>query len=221
MSDAVPKEKQTAYQRWELPSFGDERPSAVVEKAAQQTALSMQQLVDVEAAKTAGREAGYAEGFALGQQAGLAEASTRSDEDAERMQQLTQSFDTTLGDVEREAAQDILDLAMDIAKAMLKNALRIQPQLVLPVIKSALQSIPISQQPILTVHPEDAALVRQALHEIIDKGKWEIVEDERIDRGGCTIDTATNQVDATVASRWQQINASLGQETGWLDEPAA
>ena len=30
----IPKEQQSAYQRWEMTSFGDERPSAVARRAA-------------------------------------------------------------------------------------------------------------------------------------------------------------------------------------------
>jgi flagellar assembly protein FliH len=32
---AIPKEFQSAYQRWEMTSFGDERPSTLAQRAAE------------------------------------------------------------------------------------------------------------------------------------------------------------------------------------------
>ena len=39
----IPREKQTAFQRWEMTSFGDERPSVVAERDAEQRAHQAEQ----------------------------------------------------------------------------------------------------------------------------------------------------------------------------------
>jgi hypothetical protein len=37
-----------------------------------------------------------------------------------------------------------------------------------------------------------------------------------MDRGGCRVETASNQIDATTSTRWQRIAASLGKDSDWL-----
>ncbi|MEG1116105.1 MAG: flagellar assembly protein FliH, partial [Janthinobacterium sp.] len=101
MSNLIPKEQQTAYQRWEMTSFGDERPSVVAarkllepepepefdpfaelpeEEPAPPLEYPTQEELDAireEARATAfdeGRAAGYAEGHAAGHADGHAQS---------------------------------------------------------------------------------------------------------------------------------------------------
>ena len=39
----------------------------------------------------------------------------------------------------------------------------------------------------------------------------------QIARGGCRIETANGQIDATIATRWQQVLAALGQTSEWME----
>ncbi len=74
------------------------------------------------------------------------------------------------------------------------------------------------QQPaILMLNPLDAEIVRNAIGEELDKGGWRVVEDAQIGRGGCKVDTASNQIDAQAASRWQRLTNALGKnDVEWL-----
>ena len=57
----------------------------------------------------------------------------------------------------------MLDLALDLAKAMLKTALAVRPELVLPIVAEAIHYLPALQQPaLLFLHPDDALLVKNA-----------------------------------------------------------
>jgi flagellar assembly protein FliH len=42
------------------------------------------------------------------------------------------------------------------------------------------------------------------------------VPDPAIARGGCKVDTATNQIDAQAGARWQRLAHSLGKNLDWL-----
>ena len=65
MSNAfIPKEQQSAYQRWEMASFGDSRPSARAESAALATRVSIEEQAEI---REAAQERGYAIGLAEGQ----------------------------------------------------------------------------------------------------------------------------------------------------------
>ena len=45
---------------------------------------------------------------------------------------------------------------------------------------------------------------------------FDVEEDIRMARGGCKVDTASNQIDAQAAARWQRLTHSLGQNIEWL-----
>jgi flagellar assembly protein FliH len=111
----------------------------------------------------------------------------------------------------------VLDLALHLARGMLHTALEAKPELLLPIVREAIEYLPALHQPaLLLLHPLDAQLVRDGIGEELDKGGWRVVEDPAIGRGGCKVDTATNQIDAQAASRWARLTAALGKHLDWL-----
>jgi flagellar assembly protein FliH len=128
------------------------------------------------------------------------------------------SFGRDLAQADDIVAQDMLGLALDLAKAMLKTALPAKPELVLPVVSEAIRYLPTVQQPaLLFLHPEDAIVVNSHMQDELGKAGWRVAEDRHLERGGCRVETASNQIDATVAGRWQRIAAALGKTEGWLE----
>jgi flagellar assembly protein FliH len=228
MSDVLPKEKQTAYQRWELASFGDNRPSQQVKEPApppapvgptrEEIAELNRQLEEIrETARQHGYDDGLDAGRAAGHELGLAEGRKLAAEEASRLKQLTQSFSTDVGRANDVVADDLLVLALDIAKALLKTSLVVKPGLVLPIISEAIHYLPSLQQPaVLFLHPDDALLVKEYMAEELTGAGWRVTEDTRIERGGCRIETASNEIDALITSRWERIAASLGKDSSWL-----
>jgi len=88
---------------------------------------------------------------------------------------------------------------------------------VIPVVQEALARVlqPAAQATI-TLHPDDAALVREQLADTLAAGGWRVIEDATITRGGCRLNTLASELDATVERRWQRITTALGQDTPWL-----
>jgi flagellar assembly protein FliH len=100
---------------------------------------------------------------------------------------------------------------------MLKEQLKINQKAVLPILQNATNSLIDSEGPIsLSLHPEDAQIVRQHLQSELQG--WSIQDDIQIERGGCVIETAGNTVDATNANRWRLLCDALGQNSTWLEE---
>jgi len=219
MSNALPKEMQTAYQRWELASFGDDRPSqnkvkAPTEPSPEEIALHQRQLA--EEREDAIRR-GYENGVAQGRIAGLAEGRSQASEELARFLKISEAFSSDVTRANEVIAEDLLTLALDIAKAMLKTSLNVKPELVLPIVGEAIRYLPSLQQPaLLFLHPEDAQLVRERMADELTAAGWRIAEDTHLEPGGCRIETASNQVDASLAGRWERISASLGKAAGWL-----
>lgn len=166
-----------------------------------------------------GYDAGYRDGTDAGYQSGLAKAT----QEAERLRGLANGFDAALKSFEQELSQglgqEVLSLSLDIAKQMLRQALSVKPELLISVVRSAIESLPQNiQHPHIHLHPEDATLVRKLMSAELPHAGWRIVEDSRVMRGGCLIETATAEVDASVQSRWRRITSMMGQDHSWLDD---
>ncbi|MDE2623428.1 MAG: flagellar assembly protein FliH [Betaproteobacteria bacterium] len=209
MSDMdTPKEHLTPYQRWELPSFG----SSGSRKASATAVASLPTAGELESIHQQAHDEGY--------QAGYAEGRQRAAQEAERLAGLIAALDRQLQQVDQEVLQGLLKLSLEVARQMVRKSLQTKPDLVLEVVREAVGSLPhFNHGARLALHPDDAALVRTAMGEQLEHSGWKIFEDMGIGRGGCRVDTAHSQIDASLDKRWQQIVASLGEDSQWMEEP--
>lgn len=221
----IPLEQQTPWQRYEMASFGDNRPTAVARAAAEKSArlalqkqLSEQIASSRQQARDEGRAEGHADGYAAGHAQGLEQGRIDAAAEREQLLQLMQGFTAELGTANETVSREVLALALDVAKAMLKAALPVKAELVLPVIDDALRHLPVVQPPaILQLHPDDFSLVQAQIGDGLAAGGWRLQPDTTLERGGCRIETGANQIDAEMGTRWQRIAAALGMRDGWLE----
>ena len=243
---AIPKEQQSAYQRWEMASFGDDRPSALARRVAETAAaapapvdtapalppgFSLPSVEELEAMREAARQEGFAQGleegraqghhdghaqgYAEGAEAGQREAAA----ELEHLRQVAASFGDAIAQADETIARDVLELALRLARGMVRTGFDVRPELILSVVRDAIDQLPVLQQPaVLTLNPLDAELVRHGMAEELTKGGWRIVENASIARGGCKVETATNQIDAQAAARWNRLTHALGANVEWLGD---
>ena len=192
----------TAFEQWE-----------VVELAAS-TGGSQPAAVDPEVELAALREAARAEGYAEGMAAGRLEG----EQACGRMKQLAESFSSTLDNLDFRLADMVLELALDVARQVVAGELAARPERILDVVNLALkQMAETSREARLLLNPDDAALGRPHLDQVLDKNRLRIVEDMRIVRGGCLIETAQGDLDATLPARWRQVVQVLGSNLNWIE----
>jgi flagellar assembly protein FliH len=205
MPDALtPKEQLTAYQRWELPAFD------MVKKAGSPPTIDLPTAAQLENIHIQAHEEGYQTGYAEG----MKQAST----EAQRITNMLESLNKELQQVDQRIAQDLLNLSLEIAKQMLQQALKIKPELLLNVVRAAINELPyFNQHAHLVLHTDDAELLRTSMGEQLLHTGWKIFEDSQIERGGCRVETAHSQIDATLPKRWQRVVASIGQDNAWLE----
>jgi flagellar assembly protein FliH len=192
----------TAFEHWE-----------VVELAASANA-QVTTPVDTEAELARLREAaradGYAEGVAAGRVAG--------EQACGRMKQLAESFSSTLDNLDFRLADMVLELALDVARQVVAGELAARPERILDVVNLALkQMAETSREARLLLNPDDAVLVRPHLDQVLDKNRLRIVEDVRIVRGGCLIETSQGDLDGTLPARWRQVVQVLGSNQNWIE----
>ncbi|TFW09623.1 flagellar assembly protein FliH, partial [Oxalobacteraceae bacterium OM1] len=160
---------------------------------------------------------GYQEGLAQGHAEGMQAGRVQAAQELEHLREVTQNFGNEMAQANDTVANDMLNLALDLAKAMLKTALHVRPELVLPIVSEAIRYLPSLQQPaLLFLNPADAELVRNHMADELAKSGWRVAEDAQLERGGCRIETATNQIDAAMPIRWQRIADALGKQSDWL-----
>ncbi len=212
---AVPKEQQTAYERWEMSSFAEGNQSVgggkPKKKEGAANAESVSQIFD------GVRKEAYAKGMQEGFAVGMAKAREAAYEDKQSFLKLMAAFSQALEKSDEQIADDVLSLALDIAKSMLKVKLNVDPSMVLPVVMDAIHYLPYVQKPArILVHHEDAQILREYLAEEISSQHWQIQEDNNVERGGCLVETGANQIDATNVVRWKRISEALSQNNNWL-----
>ncbi len=220
----LPKEQMTAWQRWELASFDNTQKSELPPGMRLPTVEELEALR--EQARKEGYAAGHAEGLQSGHIQGHAEGLRTGAEAAQadiapiaaRMNALLTAFDQDLLRVDALISSELMTLACDLAAAMLKTALPIRPELLLPLVSQAIASLPVLQRSgKLFLHPSDAALVKTHLHHELTQQNWQVIEDAQIQPGGCRLDSHSNLLDATLEGRWQRLMTQLGQNTEWFD----
>lgn len=197
------KGKLSAWERWELASF-DESDRAKT-KDTGEPEISLPTTEEVEAIRQAAR----AEGFQQGQQEGYAAGRAEALAEGQRLAQLGAQLDEALTQLDQQIAEDLLDLALEVARQVVRQAVAIKPELVLGVLREALAQMP-QVHAMIHMHPEDASLTRSYLGEQLAHAGHRIVEDPRLSRGDCIIESGSSQLDASVATRWKRVAESLG-----------
>ena len=205
-SPLIPKEQLSAYQRWELNSFDAAAP-AQPNAAAQAAAEAAEKVRNI-----------HQKAYQTGHADGLREGMQRAAADAQQLQNLMAGVRQQAGEINQHLADDVLGLALEIARRMVRQALTVKPELIIPLVQDALAQIsqPAAQATV-ALHPEDAKVVREHLGEQLNADGWRIVEDATLLRGGCWLRTTATQVDATLAARWRHLATALGQDAKWLD----
>jgi flagellar assembly protein FliH len=209
-SKIIPKEQLTAYQRWELESLHDSAPK--------QAELQLPTADEIQQIQQQAWNEGFSTGKAEGYQAGLRDGRERGMEDSRRMHALFSALDMSLQQFEQKLVNDVLGLTLDISRQILRESLNAKPELVLAVVREAVASLPQSGQPVqLRLHPADALLVRELMPAELAHEPLRIIEDDRLERGGCQVQSPNSELDATLETRWQRLVKSLGRQDAWKD----
>lgn len=214
MSNAMAKGEMSAFQRWEMASFGDDRPQQIAEQLSQASAIAKINQQDLENAREAARREGQVLGFQEGYAEGLIEGQNAGKEKMEleitQFQAVAIKFSEQLAEINQAMGKDILDFAIDLAQAITKSKLEIDPEAIIPILREAIDCLPSVQQPAqINMHPDDALIVKSHMTGELNAAGWRIVSDSHLERGGCTLETSQNLIDATLTTRWGRLTEAL------------
>jgi flagellar assembly protein FliH len=160
--------------------------------------------VEIERIQREAWEEAYARGHAEGLAKGMEEARRQAKRLADALDVLAQP----LRELDERVIDEVVTMTLAIARQLVRRELRSDPGQIVGVVQQAVSALPVAAQRVrVTLHPEDAATVREVLGE--DRAAWEIVEDLTLTRGGCRVETEHSRIDASVERRLNAIAAEL------------
>lgn len=152
-----------------------------------------------EAARTEGFAAGYAEGLAQGRQEGVAQIRAA----LERAEAIAAAIVESRATALEELIPRIADLAIRVAAVVVRETVAQHPEAIVPVVREAVAQVRDEDRLTVRLHPEDLAILREAVEEIGQRVGTRIVlrEDRSIARGGCLVETSRGLVDSRLESK--------------------
>jgi flagellar assembly protein FliH len=213
-----PKSTLTAWERWELASFdGAVEVAGGIPGKPASPELSAEEIREIrEQAQREGHKAGYAAGLAEGAAAGLAQAEAAGREEALRLASTLENLEKCITELNQAVADDLLALSMEIARQLVRQTVAAKPDVVLGVIREALEQLPLLHAAV-RLNPEDASLVRLRAGDQLTHAGHRIHEDPKLKRGDVIIEAGGSHLDASLASRWRRVVQALGQDAPWTD----
>ena len=203
MSRVIRSEELDDCQAWHVP---------LVEEGEEdcRQPLTARQLEEIQ---QQARQEGFEQGLQQGREAGQQEFAER----LAYLEGIVASLDKPFEDLDQSVEQQLAELAMLVARQLVRRELQTEPGQVIAVVREALGALPLSARNVrLAVNPEDAAMIREALS-LRDEGQAiQVVDDPVQSRGGCRVLTDSSQINATVESRLNAVIAAVlgGQRHG-------
>ena len=198
MSKIIPKEELSDIENWSLPEV-----SQAGRREPATRPLTARQLEELQ---QAAREEGFQQGRREGLEAGKKDIKARVHE----LESLMQTLTKPLEQLDREVEQELVQLALAVARQLIRRELKTDPGQVLAVVREAMAVLPSAARNVrLHLHPEDALLVREILSLGDHERGWTIVEDPILTRGGCKVSSDTSQIDASIERRLHSVIASV------------
>ena len=148
------------------------------------------------------RAAAHDEGHAAGHAAGMAAAQAQVASLIAALEAAALHIDAIHDDFLRIAEARAVDLSLALAEKVIGAVLDVRPELVVEVATGALRRAAERDHVVVLVNPDDLAVVRDSAPELSAAlggiRRLEIVPERGVVRGGCLVQTAEGEIDATL-----------------------
>jgi flagellar assembly protein FliH len=191
------------------PGFANPMPKEDPDAVPQLTAEEIQAVIAKAYAE--GHDSGFKDGYSKGKSL----AHSENIDEKLALETLAQKFSAAIIAKNVEICDDVLNLSLAIAKSMIQSEIKINPDVIKAIIGQATKKFIDASELKLSVHPDDAVIVRQYLQKELSAMHWQLLESAQVGRGGCVVETAQNAIDASNEVRWKAITESLGKNLDW------
>ena len=213
----IPGEEIDAVEQW---SFGAVDTASLL-LAAQGKAR--EEVVD-QLREDALKQEGYAEGFVQGQAQTTLQAQRQiadfiahqGEAAAQNFTQLFASVQAQQADTEQVMAREVLELACELARQVLRHELSVNPNALQPVIREALGLLVAeNKSAVIRLNPLDLEVLEEVVRAEFTSMSLTFLADATVAKGGCLIESAGTVVDGSIEKRWMRAIANLGLNSPW------
>ena len=226
----IPSEEIADVTHWQ---FGDiDAPAGMVTRAPQPKTTEPPateptiELAQHEALLQQIHDEAYARGLAEGQAQAQQQAQQRMDAYiqgegqalAQRLGQVVQTLEESFAGLQQDMASELLNLATDIARQVVRIEVQSHPKAMLPVVREALSMLVGETRPAkVRLHPTDWQALESALRQEFGAGRVQWQPDPSVDPGGCMVECAGAVIDGSLDKRWRRAIAALGLVSAWQE----
>ncbi len=168
--------------------------------------------------RQAGYNAGYNEGLNKGYQEGINRGKEEINQKINELKSAISAFKNILQDLEEFKQKQIialmpqiLKLSMKIAEKVVVAKINLERELIISIIKEALNTLPgVEDKIIIKVNPDDYKIVSEKISELgVDPQKISIHPSYDLKRGDCSLETQSFQVEAKIDEKLKEIENAL------------
>ncbi|MGI6132534.1 MAG: FliH/SctL family protein [Bacillota bacterium] len=167
---------------------------------------------EAEAIRRRAREEGREEG----QRAGMEQAMSEYEDVLGIMTRMADAIVSKADALVRASERDIARLAVAVAGKVIQRSVEQDPEIVLAIARAAISQTEGTRSVVLRVSPKDMELVLLAHDELVksspDLRNLKVVEDPRIERGGCVVEMEVGHVDARIDEQLSEIERVFMEE---------
>lgn len=127
----------------------------------------------------------------------------------ERLARSIQEIASLRARLRREAESDMVQLALAIARRVIRRELAADPDALRGLVIAALDKLQGQEISRVKVHPSHVALVKASMQEALNGGGVEVLSDPSREVGSVIFETARGNLDASVDSQLREIERGL------------
>ncbi|MGF1547916.1 MAG: flagellar assembly protein FliH [Thiotrichales bacterium] len=210
MSKVIRGERAQNARRWPLPRVGGATTRGADGGHSELPLPVHQETLDASLEALSIREQAHREGFNEGYEEGMQAARAETTAVTARLRELLGFLERPVEALDHRVEEEMLELALAVSKQILRREIRTDPRHIIGLIREAVKQLPANLQDIsVHLHPDDASVIRDTLHEHPGKRRWKIVDDPGVSTGDCKITTETSYVDAGIDGLIARLAAEL------------
>lgn len=177
-----------------------------IKDAAEQEARRIIDEAKNQAARILEEERG--KGFEMGR----SEAFKQLAEHIKEAQQVVEQAKKQRNAIIKAAVPEILKLSMKVAAQVIKTELTTNQEIVMTILRDAIEKISDNEQVVIKVSQHDLQHVRNnrdLIIDLVEAKNLSIVADKHVNDGGCVIETKLGYIDAKISTKLEMIENAL------------
>ncbi len=208
----IPRDQLSAVLPWQLAALD---PHCTKRKSGLMDTATETELAG--AAVNRARDEGFRHGLEVGYTQGHAACEAKTLRHNQHLTTISAALESAVAALDETVANDLVQLALELARQVVRAHIDTHPETLVPVVREALNSvIAIAKHPRLVMHPDDAQMITREMAVELGVLNCSITPDDHVARGGVRIEDANFELDATLPTRWSRTLATLGLKDDWL-----